>query len=48
MRSMARIDAPLSDLGKDALDPLLWLVLAGGSLRLGETRDRGRCCGSAA
>ena len=35
-----RIDAPLSDLGKDALDPLLWLVLAGGSLRLGEMRDR--------
>jgi uncharacterized membrane protein len=35
-----RIDAPLSDLGKDALDPLLWLVLAGCSLRLGEVRDR--------
>jgi len=35
-----RIDAPLSDLGKDALDPLLWLVLAGGSLWLGDMRDR--------
>ena len=35
-----RIDAPLGDLGKDALDPLLWLVLAGGSLWLGERRDR--------
>jgi uncharacterized membrane protein len=34
------IDAPLGDLGKDALDPLLWLALAAGSLRLGETRDR--------
>jgi uncharacterized membrane protein len=35
-----RIDAPLGDLGKDALSVLLWLVLAGGSLRLGEVRDR--------
>jgi uncharacterized membrane protein len=35
-----RIDAPLSDLGKDALEALLWLLLAGGSVRLGEMRDR--------
>ncbi len=35
-----RIDAPLSDLGKDALSALLWLVLAAASLRLGEARDR--------
>jgi uncharacterized membrane protein len=35
-----RIDAPLADLGKDALDPLLWLALAGGSLWLGDTRQR--------
>jgi len=35
-----RIDAPLSDLGKDALSPLLWLLLAAGSMKLGETRDR--------
>jgi uncharacterized membrane protein len=35
-----RIDAPLGDLGKDALSVLLWLVLAACSLRLGEVRDR--------
>jgi uncharacterized membrane protein len=35
-----RIDAPLADLAKDALDPLLWLLLAGGSLWLGELRNR--------
>ena len=35
-----RIDAPLSDLGKDALTPLLWLGLAGLSLRLAATRQR--------
>jgi uncharacterized membrane protein len=35
-----RIDAPLSDLGKDALSPLLWLGLAGFSLWLGERRAR--------
>lgn len=35
-----RIDAPLSDLGKDALSPLLWLGLAGFSLWLAERRAR--------
>jgi uncharacterized membrane protein len=35
-----RIDAPLADLGKDALTPLLWLGLAGLSLWLGERRQR--------
>jgi uncharacterized membrane protein len=35
-----RLDAPLSDLGKDALDSLLWLGLAGFSLWLGERRQR--------
>ena len=35
-----RITAPLSDLGKDALDPLLWLALSAGSLWLGERRQR--------
>ncbi len=35
-----RIDAPLSDLGKDALSPILWLGLAGFSLWLAERRAR--------
>ncbi|HXC26368.1 MAG TPA: DUF2339 domain-containing protein [Stellaceae bacterium] len=35
-----RIDAPLADLGKDALTPILWLGLAGLSLWLAETRQR--------
>jgi uncharacterized membrane protein len=35
-----RIDAPLADLGKDALSPLLWLVLGGFALWLGERRAR--------
>ena len=35
-----RIDAPLSDLGKDALSPLLWLGLSGFALWLGERRVR--------
>lgn len=38
--SYNRIDAPLSDLGKDALMPLLWLCLGGFSLRLAELRQR--------
>jgi uncharacterized membrane protein len=35
-----RIDAPLADLGKDALSPILWLGLAGLSLWLAERRAR--------
>jgi uncharacterized membrane protein len=35
-----RIDAPLSDLGSDALTPLLWLALGGFALWLGERRAR--------
>lgn len=35
-----RIDAPLSDLGMDALVPLLWLGLAGLSLWLAEMKQR--------
>jgi uncharacterized membrane protein len=35
-----RIDAPLADLGKDALTPLLWLGLGGFSLWLAERRQR--------
>ena len=35
-----RIDAPLADLGKDALSPLLWLSLGGFALWLGERRAR--------
>jgi uncharacterized membrane protein len=35
-----RIDAPLADLGKDALSPLLWLGLSGFALWLGERRAR--------
>jgi uncharacterized membrane protein len=35
-----RIDAPLADLGKDALSPILWLCLAGFSLWLAERRAR--------
>ena len=35
-----RVDAPLSDLGKDALTPLLWLSLGGFALWLGERRAR--------
>jgi uncharacterized membrane protein len=35
-----RLDAPLSDLDRDALTPLLWLGLAGFSLWLGERRAR--------
>lgn len=35
-----RISAPHAELGKDALSPLLWLLLSGGSLWLGEQRAR--------
>ncbi len=35
-----RVDAPLSDLGSDALLPLLWLCLGGFALWLGERRAR--------
>ncbi|HVH79265.1 MAG TPA: DUF2339 domain-containing protein [Stellaceae bacterium] len=35
-----RLDAPLADLNKDALTPLLWLGLAGFSLWLAERRQR--------
>jgi uncharacterized membrane protein len=35
-----RIDAPLSDLGNDALTALLWLCLGGLALRLSEWRGR--------
>jgi len=35
-----RIDAPLSDLGNDALTALLWLCLGGFALRLSEWRGR--------
>jgi uncharacterized membrane protein len=35
-----RIDAPLSDLGSDALSPLLWLSLGGFALWLGDRRAR--------
>ena len=38
--SYGRIDAPLSDFGKDALMPLLWLCLGGFSLWLAERRRR--------
>jgi uncharacterized membrane protein len=35
-----RVTAPLEDLGKDALSPLLWLGLSGFALWLGERRAR--------
>jgi uncharacterized membrane protein len=35
-----RLDAPLDDLGKDSLSPLLWLALGGFALWLGERRAR--------
>ena len=36
----ARIDAPLSDLGRDASNALLWLALSGGLLWLGARKAR--------